>query len=84
MSAVDVLIAIPLIPLLPVVATWWLPWERWLPSKIPKRILGPYFLYACFAAWHFAMPWWVVLAVALWGTILTVMAMVQELERKKE
>jgi RsiW-degrading membrane proteinase PrsW (M82 family) len=82
MSTVDVLIAIPLIPLLPVVVTWWLPWERWLPGKIPKRVLGPYFLYAFFAAWHFSMPWWVLLTVALWGVILTVMAMVQEFEKK--
>ncbi len=84
MSTVDVLIAIPLIPLLPVVATWWLPWENWLPSKIPKTILGPYLLYAGFAAWHFAMPWFVIWVVALWGVLLTGMAIIKEFERKKE
>jgi len=61
MSTVDVLIAVPLIPLFPVLATWWLPWERWLWSKVPKWILGPCLLYASFAAWHFDMPWWVCL-----------------------
>jgi hypothetical protein len=60
------------------------PWEAWLPSKMPKSILGPYFLYACLAAWHFAMPWWVVLTVALWGTILTGMAILQEIEKNRE
>ena len=44
MSTVDVLIAFPLIPLFPTLATWWLPWERWLWSKVPKWILGPYLL----------------------------------------
>jgi len=84
MSTVDVLIAIPLIPLLRVVVTWWLPWERWLPSKIPKSILGPYLLYACVAAWYFAMPWWVISAVALWGVILTGMAITQAFEKNKK
>jgi len=84
MSAVDVLVAIPLIPLLPVVVTWWLPWDKWLPGKIPKGILGPYFLYACFGAWYFAMSWWVVAVIGLWGATLTVVAMVQENERKQE
>ena len=82
MRVVDVLIAIPLIPITPVVVTWWLPWERWLPGRIPKHILGPYFLYLCFAAWHFAMPWWVIIAITIWGTILTLMAMLRELDKE--
>jgi RsiW-degrading membrane proteinase PrsW (M82 family) len=41
-------------------------------------------LYAFLAAWHFSMPWWVLLTVALWGTILTVMAVGQEFEKKSE
>jgi hypothetical protein len=52
-SVVDVLIAIPVLPLLPVVATWFLPWEDWIPKKVPKVVLGPYLLYAAFASWHF-------------------------------
>jgi hypothetical protein len=83
MSIADVLIGIPLIPLLPVMATWWLPWGAWS-SKIPKSILGPYLLYACLAAWHFAMPWWFILVVALWGVILTGIAITQGFENKKE
>jgi hypothetical protein len=38
---VDVLIVIPLIPRAPVVITWWLPWESWIPKKIPQYVLGP-------------------------------------------
>ena len=64
---VDVLIFIPLIPALPVVATWTLPWERWITKRIPKSILGPYLLYCSFAIWHFRMSWWVVLLFAAWG-----------------
>jgi hypothetical protein len=78
MSTPDVLITIPLIPLFPVLATWWLPWERWLPSKIPKWILGPYLVYAAFAAWHFDMPWWVCLMAGSIGTILIIGWAVQD------
>lgn len=52
-SAADVIVAIPVQPLLPVIATWFLPWEDWIPKKVPKMILGSYLLYAAFAAWHF-------------------------------
>ena len=34
-------IVIPLIPRAPVVITWWLPWESWIPKKIPQYVLGP-------------------------------------------
>ena len=66
-KAVDVLIFIPLIPAIPAAITWWLPWERWIPRKVPKKVIGPYLLYGSFAAWHFGGPWWVVVLVALWG-----------------
>ena len=52
MSRTDMLVLIPIIPLFPVIATWFLPWEEWLPRRIPKLILGPYLLYAAFAAWY--------------------------------
>ena len=73
-KAVDVLIFMPLIPAIPVIATWWLPWERWLPRKLPKKVIGPYLLYCTFAVWHFRGPWWVVGAVALLGIGVCVMA----------
>lgn len=79
MTTVDVLIAIPVIPLVPVFITWWLPWERWIPwGQLPKLILGPYLLYAAFAAWHFHFSEWLVLTVIVAGVILTIMGAVEE------
>ena len=79
MTTLDVLIAIPLVPLAPVFITWWLPWERWIPwGKLPKLALGPYALYAAFAAWHFHASAWLVLLVVVVGVILTVMGAVEE------
>jgi hypothetical protein len=68
-STVDVLILIPLIPLTPVVITWWLPWESWIPKKVPKYVLGPYLLYAAFAAWHFKLDPFVVILLAIFGSV---------------
>jgi len=74
MTTLDILIAIPLIPLVPIFITWWLPWERWIPwGKLPKLVLGPYVLYAGFAAWHFQASDWFVLIVIVVGVILTIM-----------
>ena len=85
MSTADVLIAVPLIPLFPILATWWLPWERWLWSKVPKWILGPYLLYASFAAWHFNMPWWVCLiAGSIGALVIIVWAVRDNTKREKE
>lgn len=79
MTTLDVLIAIPLVPLAPVFITWWLPWERWIPwGKLPKLALGPYALYAGFAAWHFHASAWLVLLVVVVGVILTVMGAVEK------
>jgi hypothetical protein len=66
-STVDVLIFIPLIPAIPVVATWFLPWERWIPRKVPNKITGPYLLYCSFAVWHFKQSWWLTVIIALLG-----------------
>lgn len=77
-SVTDVLIAIPVLPLLPVLATWFLPWEDWLPKKIPKTVLGPYFLYAAFAAWHFKFGFWPVLVAVLLGLVVSFMAIVEK------
>lgn len=79
MTTLDILIAIPVIPLAPIVITWWLPWERWIPwGKLPKIVLGPYVLYAGFAAWHFHASAWVVLIVIVAGGILTIMGAVEK------
>jgi hypothetical protein len=68
-SKVDVLILIPLIPLTPVVITCWLPRESWIPKKVPKYVLGPYLLYAAFAAWHFKLDAFVVILMAFFGAV---------------
>ena len=72
MSTLDVLILIPLIPAAPIVITWWLPWGRWLLDELPKYLLGLYLLYAAFAAWHFKWESWLVILLALSGTVLSV------------
>ena len=77
-SITDVLIAIPVLPLLPVLATWFLPWETWIPKEIPKFVLGPYFLYAAFAAWHFKFGFWTVSLAIVWGLVVSVAAIVEK------
>jgi hypothetical protein len=64
---VDVLIFLPLIPAIPVIAFWPLPWERWIPKIVPEKIIGPYLLYSAFAIWHFKQSWWIVSMVGLMG-----------------
>jgi hypothetical protein len=77
-SKVDVLILIPLVPLTPVVLTWWLPWESWIPAKVPKYVLGPYLLYAAFAAWHFKVDSFVVILLVIGGAIGSVSAVLDK------
>jgi hypothetical protein len=78
MTTTDVLIAFPVIPLIPLFITWWLPWERWIPwGKLPKIVLGPYVLYVALAAWHFRVGGWYVLIVTIAGLILTIMGAVE-------
>ena len=76
-KTVDTLVFIPLIPAIPVLATWMLPWERWIPRFIPNYVIGPYLVYGAFAAWYFKMPWWFVGLVFLWGIGVTVWAVVE-------
>jgi hypothetical protein len=79
MATLDILIAIPVIPLVPLFLTWWLPWERWIPwRKLPKLMLGPYVLYAGFAAWHFHFDHWFVLIVIGVGVILMIIGAVEK------
>ena len=82
-NTLDVIVFIPLIPALPVLATWYLPWERWIPRKISKSIIGPYLLYCAFAAWHFRGPWWVVALVGLGGFIVSAMAWTERYRLKQ-
>ena len=84
MTTMDVVVFVPLVPAMPVLATWWLPWETWLPKYVPKKILGPYLLYASFAAWHFDMSWWVALLALGFGAVLSVIAVVDVIEDKAE
>ena len=82
-TALDIAILLPLIPLLPFVLTWWLPWERWIPwGKLPKTVLGPYWLYCALAAWHFHMPWWVVLITVILGVLVCAAAVKQIVDRR--
>jgi hypothetical protein len=71
-TPVDVLILIPLIPAIPVIVLWPLPWERWIPNKI----IGPYLLYFAFAVWHFKQSWWMVLIIGLIGIGVSAVAIV--------
>ena len=80
----DVLVFVPLIPALPVLITWYLPWERWIPKKIPKAILGPYLLYCAFGSWYFKMPWWLVAVVVIWGIAISVIAVYEFTEGKPD
>lgn len=62
MSVLDWLIVAPLIPLAPILVTWWAPWERWIPwAKLSKLPLGLYFLYATYVTFHIYGCNWVVL-----------------------
>jgi hypothetical protein len=63
---------------LPILVTWYLPWERWVPSKVSKSIIGPYLLYCAFAAWYFKMPPWLVVVVSLCGVIVCVIAVFEK------
>lgn len=72
-SELDVLIALPLLPLAPIVATWWLPWERWIPwGRVPKALAGPYLLYVSFALQHFRLGSFLVTTSLLAGAVLSV------------
>jgi hypothetical protein len=77
-NTTDALVFIPLIPALPVLATWFLPWERWNPSRVPNSIIGPYLLYCAFAAWYFKTPWWFVVGVSLRAIIVCVIAVFEK------
>jgi hypothetical protein len=84
MSKIDVLIAIPALPVVPVLATWWLPWENWIPRwKLPKLLVGSYVLYLSFAAWHFRLPWWIVMLLVGGGLVLVLMGLEERYGRDR-
>jgi hypothetical protein len=72
MSRTDVLVLIPVVPLFPVIATWWVPWEKWLPGKIPTLISGPYLFYAAFAAWYLKLGNVTVVLAIVIGALTTI------------
>jgi hypothetical protein len=72
MSLLDQLLLAPLWPFFVLAATWWLPWEQWIPWIELRSVLGPYLLYASFVAWHFKIAWWITLGAAFVGTALCV------------
>jgi hypothetical protein len=83
LTLTDVLVLIPVVPVLVLAPTWWLPWERWLKvEEWPARLLGPYLLYCAFAAWHFRLHWWAVLSVLAGGVLVTAWAAHDALTRK--
>jgi hypothetical protein len=89
MSNIDWLILAPAIPAIPVFATWYLPWERWIPwGKLPKAVAGPYALYLFFVAFHFDdnhRYWWLYYGwLAIAGVVVSVMAVVEKVEGRVE
>ena len=76
MTTTDVLVAIPVIPAVPLLLTWFLPWERWVWSRLPGKFLGPYLFYCTFAAWYFKLPWWSVMIVGAWGVGISLFVLI--------
>jgi len=76
----ELLIAAPLVTVSPVLLTWWLPWERWIPWAKLKAVLGPYLLYVSFALWYFKFGWFVVAISFLWGVALSMWAIIDAIK----
>ena len=84
MAPRDILILVPVVPIFPLLVTWWLPWERWLPwYRIPKLFLGPYLMYGAFVAWHFTASIWASLVILAWGGIVCVLGVVELVRKDK-
>ena len=71
----NILIVIPLLPLVPLVMTWFLPWETWIPKNFSKWFIGPYFLYAAVALWHFHFSRFIELAFLVFGVVSLALAL---------
>src|SRR5450432_2806542 len=83
LTALDVVILLPLFPLLLLAIIWWAPWEPWVWKNVPKAITGFYLLYCAFAFWHFHAPSWLVLLVAIIGAVVCAIALTETHERGK-
>ena len=91
MSALDILILLPLAPMAPFVflgaLPWeWLPWKRWVWNELPRSFklgMGPYMFYVAFVAWHFGQKWWVVVSPAVTGIALCAWS-IREIRRPRD
>jgi len=89
MSLIDLIILLPVAPIFPILATWFLPWEflpwdRWVPwAKLPLQLLGPYILYCAFAAWHFELGWFLVLVLTMIGFFISFIAIATKVTLKR-
>src|SRR6266536_4254086 len=82
MTALDWLIAAPCIPLIPILITVWLPWERWIPwGKLPKAALGPYLMYSSFVAWHFDFGAFLAVVVFIPGAVVSILGISEVIEK---
>jgi hypothetical protein len=73
-TALDVVILLPLFPLLVISIIWWAPWEPGC-GNVPKATTGSYLLYCAFAFWHFHAPSWLVLLLAIIGVVVCAIAL---------
>lgn len=74
LSGFDTVLVITLLPVVAIVISWWLPWEKWLFERLARMIAGPYFLYCALVLWHLQAPWWAVVAATIFGAILSALA----------
>jgi hypothetical protein len=71
MSVLDVIVLIPVLPVVRVLANWAFSSKPWNPLiKVPKIVVGPYVLYLSFVAWYGDFHWWFVLLLASGATLL--------------
>jgi hypothetical protein len=87
MSALDAIILIPVIPLIPLAVVWYLPWEHWVWKRLSSRsrkFVGPYLMYVSFVFWHFRLHWWAVLCVFATGVAISAWSIRQLLEARKK
>jgi len=71
MTFIDFLVVAPVLPFLPIIITWWLPWENWIPWAKVLHIIGPVLMYGAFVAWYFGGDTQDVFVIALAGAGLS-------------
>ncbi len=70
----DVLVFVSLVPVMPIIATWFLPWERSIPKFVSKKVIGPSNL--AVGAWYFGMSMsFDVVVILLWGIGVSAVAL---------